>query len=215
MKTDHQLKDDVTAELEWEPSIDANHIGVAAEKGVVTLTGHVNSYWQKSGAERAVSRVRGVKGLAEELEVRLPEHIRKSDDEIAQAALDRLSSDGAIPKDAINVKVQKGWVTLTGDVDWHYQKDSAEREIRPLMGVTLISNNIKVKAYPDTAVISGHISKALHRKSFTDENVKVTATGSRVRLTGHVPTWSERALAARTAWSAAGTTAVQNDISVA
>jgi len=215
MKTDHQMKDDVTAELDWEPSIQADHIGVAVENGVVTLSGHVESYWQKAEAERAVARVNGVKGLAEELEVRLPHHMRKADDEIAQAALTRLSLDSTIPKDAIKVKVQKGWVTLTGEVDWHYQKDSAEREVRPLMGVTTVSNKVTVKAHPNTAKISEKVSHALHRTRFTDENVKVTATEGRVRLTGHVPTWSDRRLAARTAWAAPGVTSVQNDISVA
>jgi osmotically-inducible protein OsmY len=116
MITDHKLKVAAIAELDWEPSIEANHIGVAVEGGVVTLTGYVKSYLQKSQAERAVGRISGVKGLAEELEVRLPGHMRKGDDEIAQAALHRLSSDIAIPKDAVRVKVQKGWVTLSGEV---------------------------------------------------------------------------------------------------
>ncbi len=213
--TDHQVKEDVTAELDWEPSIEADHIGVAVEGGVVTLTGHVDSYWKKSAAERAVGRVNGVKGLAEELEVRLPGHMRKADDEIAKAALSRLSWDSAIPTDSIKVKVQKGWVTLTGEVEWHFQKDSAEREIRPLMGVTSVSNNVTVKARPDTAKISADVSRALHRTRFTDENVKVTAVDGMVRLTGHVPTWSDRGLAYRTAWAAPGVTSVQNDISVA
>lgn len=215
MKTDHQLKDDVTAQLGWEPSIAADHIGVAVEKGVVTLMGHVESYWQKSEAEHAVGRVDGVKGLAEELEVRLPGHLKTGDDEIARAALDRLSWDASIPKDAVKVKVQKGWVTLTGEVDWHFQKDSAKRQIRSLKGVTSISNEVTVKARPNTSKISEDVSRALHRTRFTDENVKVTATEGKVRLTGHVPTWSDRGLAYRTAWAAPGVTSVQNDISVA
>lgn len=215
MSTDHKLKEDVTAALGWEPSIAADHIGVAVEDGVVTLTGHVDSYWQKSQAERAIGRVKGVKGLAEELEVRLPGHMKKGDDEIAQAALHRMSSDIAIPKDAVKVKVQKGWVTLTGEVEWHYQKDAAAREVRSLAGVTSVSNNVTVKAHPNTAKISGDISHALHRNYFTDENVKVTADGGKVRLTGHVPSWSDRGLAFATAWMAPGVTSVQNDISVA
>jgi|AntAceMinimDraft_12_1070368.scaffolds.fasta_scaffold05511_10 VCBS repeat-containing protein len=215
MSTDHKLKEDVTAALGWEPSIAADHIGVAVEDGVVTLTGHVDSYWQKSQAERAIGRIRGVKGLAEELEVRLPGHMKKGDDEIAQAALHRMSSDIAIPKDAVKVKVQKGWVTLTGEVEWHYQKDAAAREVRSLAGVTSVTNDVTVKAHPNTAKISEDISHALHRNYFTDENVKVTATGGKVRLTGHVPSWSDRGLAFSTAWMAPGVTSVQNDISVA
>jgi osmotically-inducible protein OsmY len=215
MRTDHQLKEDVTAELEWEPSIEADHIGVAVENGVVTLSGHVGSYWQKTSAERAAGRISGVKGIAEALEVRLPGHMKKGDDEIAQAALNRMASDIAIPKNAIKVKVHKGRVTLTGEVDWHFQKDAAAREVRSLAGVTSVTNDVTVKAHPNTARISDDISRALHRTYFTDENVKVTATDGKVRLTGHVPTWTDRGLAYRTAWAAPGVTSVQNDISVA
>lgn len=215
MKTDHQLKIDVTEELAWEPSISADHIGVAVEDGIVTLSGHVEHYSQKREAERAVSRVKGVKGLAEAIEVRLPSHIKKGDDELVKAALNRLSWDSAIPKDAIRVKAEKGWLTLSGEVKWKFLKDSAAREVRTLMGVTGVSNEITVKTNPNTATISADIRKALHRTWLSDANVKVTATDGKVRLTGHVPTWADRALAARTAWSAEGTTAVQNDISVA
>lgn len=215
MKTDHQLKIDVTEELAWEPSISADHIGVAVEDGIVTLSGHVEHYSQKREAERAVFRVKGVKGLAEAIEVRLPSHIKKGDDELVKAALNRLSWDSAIPKDAIRVKAEKGWLTLSGEVKWKFLKDSAAREVRTLMGVTGVSNEITVKTNPNTATISADIRKALHRTWLSDANVKVTATDGKVRLTGHVPTWADRALAARTAWSAEGTTAVQNDISVA
>jgi osmotically-inducible protein OsmY len=215
MITDHKLKVAAIAELDWEPSIEAYHIGVAVEASVVTLTGYVKSYLQKSQAERAVGRISGVKGLAEELEVRLPGHMRKGDDEIAQAALHRLSSDIAIPKDAVRVKVQKGWVTLSGEVGLHFQKEAAGREVRSLAGVTSVSNNVTVKAQPNTAKISEDVRHALHRTYFTDENVKVTATGGKVRLTGHVPSWYDRGLAYRTAWAAPGVTHVQNDISVA
>jgi osmotically-inducible protein OsmY len=114
MKTDHQLKTDVLAELAWEPSISADHIGVTAKNGVVTLSGHVDTYWQKMAAETAAGRVKGVKALAEEIEVRLPLHIKHGDDEIATAALNRMAWDVSVPQDAIRVKVEKGHVTLTG-----------------------------------------------------------------------------------------------------
>jgi len=125
MNSDHKLKADVLAELAWEPSVNADHIGVTAEDGVVTLTGHVDTYWQKHAAETATGRVQGVKALVEEIEIRLPFHAKRTDDEIAAAALGRLSWDSAIPEDAVKVKVDNGIVTLTGQVDWHYQREAA------------------------------------------------------------------------------------------
>jgi osmotically-inducible protein OsmY len=131
----------------------------------------------KSQAERAISRTNGVKGLAEELEVQLPSHMKKGDDEAAQATLHRMSSGIAVPKDAVKVKVLKGWVTLTGEVDWHSKKDAAAREVRSLASVTSVSNNVTVKAHPNKAKIGQDVRHALYRTYFTDENVKVTATG--------------------------------------
>jgi osmotically-inducible protein OsmY len=214
MKNDHQLKQDVTAELTWEPSISADHIGVTAKDGVVTLSGHVNSFWQKQAAETAAGRVKGVKALAEEIEVRLPVHIKHGDDEIAAAALNRMSWDVSVPSDAVKVKVEKGHVTLTGTVDQYYQKDAAAWDIRPLMGVTGVTNQIAVKPHPDSLTISDDIRHALHRSWLFDDNIKVSATGGRVHLTGKVENWNDRQLAASTAWAAPGTTSVSNDILV-
>jgi osmotically-inducible protein OsmY len=214
MKNDHQLKQDVTAELTWEPSISADHIGVTAKDGVVTLSGHVNSFWQKQAAETAAGRVKGVKALAEEIEVRLPVHIKHGDDEIAAAALNRMNWDVSVPSDAVKVKVEKGHVTLTGTVDQYYQKDAAAWDIRPLMGVTGVTNQIAVKPHPDSLTISDDIRHALHRSWLFDDNIKVSATGGRVHLTGKVENWNDRQLAASTAWAAPGTTSVSNDILV-
>ena len=119
MSNDSQLQQAVLAELNWEPSITAAHIGVTAEDGVVTLTGHVDTFIQKHSAEQAAGRVKGVKGVAEEIEVQLPFDKKRTDDEIAAAAIDRLEWDVSIPPDVIKVKVEKGWVTLTGEVNWH------------------------------------------------------------------------------------------------
>lgn len=214
MNNDHKLKQDILAELAWEPSISADHIGVTAKEGVVTLTGHVESYWQKQAAERAASRVQGVKALAEELEIRLPFNIKRSDEEIAAAAIGRLSWDISVPKDAAKVKVEKGFVTLTGQVDWHYQKDSAADAIRSLSGVTGVANQITTKLRPNTATISDDIMHALHRSWFFDDNIKVSADGGKVHLTGNVDSWSDRQTAASTAWAAPGTTSVVNDIHI-
>ena len=214
MNDDHKLKQNVLAELAWEPSISADHIGVTAKEGVVTLTGHVESYWQKEAAERAASRVQGVKAIAEELETRLPFSIKRTDDEIAAAAISRLSWDVLIPKDAVKVRVEKGFVTLTGQVDWHYQKDSAAGAIRSLSGVTGVANQISTKTRPNTTTISDDIMHALNRSWFFDDNIKVSADGGKVHLTGNVDSWSDRETAADTAWAAPGTTSVVNDIHI-
>lgn len=214
MKNDHQLKQDVMAELAWEPSISADHIGVTAENGVVTLSGHVETYRQKLAAETAVGRVKGVKGLAEEIEVRLPQHIKQGDDEIAAAALSRMSWDVSVPKDAVKVKVEKGYVTLTGAVDQYYQKDAAAWDVRSLLGVTGVANQITVKPRVDSLTIRDDIRHALHRSWLYDENINVTADGGTVHLTGKVKNWRERELAAATARAAPGTTSVDNKIMI-
>jgi len=215
MNTDHKPKTDILAELAWEPSVSADHIGVTAKDGVVTLTGHVNTYWQKQAAETAAGRVQGVKALAEEIKIRLPIHVKRSDDEIAAAALSRLSWDISIPKDAVKVKVEKGYVTLTGQVDRHYQLESADSVIRSLGGVTGISNLISIKVRPDSTTISDDIRLALNRSWFFDDNdIMVSADGGKIHLTGTVDSWTDRQTAASTAWAAPGTTSVENDIHV-
>ena len=214
MNNDHQLKTDVQAELAWEPSISADHIGVTAKDGVVTLSGHVDTYLQKMAAETAAGRVKGVKALAEEIEVHLPSHIKHGDDEIAAAALNRMSWDVSVPKDVVKVKVEKGFVTLTGTVDQYYQKDAAAWDVRLLTGVTGVANQITVKPHPNILTISDDIRHALHRSWMFDDNIKVSATGGKVHLTGNFESWDDRELAAATAWAAPGTTAVNNDILV-
>ena len=215
MNNDHKLKTDVLAELAWEPSVSADHIGVTAKDGVVTLTGHVNTYWQKHAAETAAGRVQGVKALVEEIEIRLPMHAKRADDEIATAALNHLSWDSSIPKDAVKVKVEKGYVTLTGQVDWHYQQELAASMIRSLGGVTGVANQLSIKLRPNTATISNDIMHALHRSWYFDNNnIKVSAEGGKVHLTGTVDSWIDRQTAASTAWAAPGTTSVENDIRV-
>lgn len=216
MSHDDQLQKAVLAELKWEPSITAAHIGVTAENGTVTLSGHVQSYAQKHAAEMATGRVKGVRAVAEELEVRLPFEFKRDDADIAAAAVDRLAWDTGTPRDAIKVKVEKGWLTLTGEVHWHFQREAAEREVRNLMGVIGVSNAITIKSRVDTAGLSDDIQHALHRSWFFDtENVHVTAQEGRVKLTGTVNSWQERQTAASTAWAAPGATSVENDLIVA
>ena len=215
MSHDSELQQAVLAELKWEPSIVAAHIGVAANAGVVTLTGHVNSYTQKHAAETAAGRVKGVKAVAEDLEVRLAFDARRDDGDIAAAAIDRLAWDVSVPRDAIEVKTENGWVTLTGQVAWYFQKQAAEQDIRPLLGVVGVSNQITIKPRVSTSNISDDIMHALHRSWFFDPaTIAVTANGGHVQLTGSVTSWHDRQVAAETAWAAAGVTDVENDIAV-
>ncbi len=214
MNTDHKLKTDVTEELSFEPSVNADHIGVAVEGGVVTLTGHVEHYWQKAAAEKAVGRVKNVRAIVEEIEVRLPGNVTHNDDEIATAALHRIDWDSSLPKDAIKVRVQKGFVTLSGTVDWRYQHDTVARSIRTMTGVTGLANQITVKPRPDTGKIEKDIEHAMHRSWYSSDHIDVSAKGGEVHLTGRADTWYDRNRAAMTAWNAPGTTSVVNDIRI-
>ncbi len=216
MSQDNALQEAVLAELRWDPSVTAAHIGVAANAGVVTLTGHVESYAEKQAAEMAARQVRGVKAVAEEIEVRLPFGTERSDDEIAAAAVDRLAWDVAIPCDAVKIKVEKGWVTLTGEVDWYFQKEAAEQDVRRLFGVVGVSNQISIKPRVNLSNISDDIMHAMNRSWFFDpKTITVSAHGGKVRLTGTVNSLHDRQVAAATAWAAPGVTEVENDIVVA
>jgi osmotically-inducible protein OsmY len=215
MSQDSQLQQSVLAEFNWEPSVTAGHIGVTASAGVVTLSGHVDSYAEKHAAETAARRVKGVKAVAEEIEVRLAFDRERSDQDIAAAAIERLSWNVSVPKDSVQVRVENGWVTLTGQVDWWYQKEAAEQDIRPLHGVVGVSNQATIKPRVNTSNLSDDITHALHRSWFFDpQEVHVRADGGKVVLSGTVHSYHERQVAAETAWSAPGATDVVNDIAV-
>ncbi len=215
MSSDNHIQRAVIDALHWEPSVTAAHIGVAANSGVVTLTGHVLSYAEKRAAEAAAWDVKGVKAVAEELEVRLPVETRRSDEEIAAAAINRIAWDVSIPRDKARVRVEKGWITLSGEVEWHFQKKAAEQDISRLFGVKGVSNQITIKPRVDVANISDDIVHALHRSWFFDPTtVTVSAEGSKVRLSGSVHSPHDRQLAAVTAWSSPNVTAVENDIAI-
>jgi len=202
MSTDSHLQHAVTEELSWEPSVVSAHIGVTATSGVVTLTGHIENYAQKHAAEAEARRVKDVKAVAEEIEVRLPFKTKRTDEDIAAAAINRMGWDISVPKDAVKVQVENGWVTLTGQVDWHYQKIAAVQELRHLPGVTGLSDQITVKPRVDVADISDSITHALHRSWFFDpQTVMVSADGGQVHLNGSVHLPHDRQLAAATAWS--------------
>ncbi|MBS7541181.1 BON domain-containing protein [Ancylobacter lacus] len=215
MSNDKALKQTVLDELQWEPSVNAAHIGVTAKDGVVTLMGHVENYAEKAAAEKAARRVNDVKAVAEEIEVRLPFSVKHGDDDIASAAVNRLRWDSSVPEGAVKTKVEKGWVTLTGEVDWHYQQEAAVNDIRGLWGVIGVSNQITIKPSPNTSTIRENIIKALDRSWFDPAAIDVTAQGGNVKLTGRVNSWYEREEANAAAWAAPGTTSVENTISVA
>lgn len=216
MDTDVRLRQDILDELQYEPSIDAANIGVAVEDGIVTLTGHVRSYAEKHAAERIAERVNGVRAIAEEIDVRLPEHKKTADDEIAGRVLKILAWGAAIsdPED-ITVKVEKGFVTLEGTVDWHFQRSAAENSVRVLTGVTGIDNQLRIRPRMNVVDVRHGIREALKRNAETEaENIDVEVSGSHVILHGKVQSLRARAMAERAAWSAPGVTAVEDRLRI-
>jgi osmotically-inducible protein OsmY len=215
MSHDTHLQLSVLAELEWEPSVTAAHIGVAANAGVITLTGQVESFAQKHAAEAAARRVKGVLATVDSLEVQLPFERKREDGDIAAAIVDRLAWDVSVPRDAVTVGVEAGWVTLTGEVRQHHQREAAEQDVRRLHGVVGISNQISIKPLIDSQLVSDDIMHAMHRSWFFDSNpVTVTADGGTIRLTGNVHTWHARQIADEMAWKAPGATDVENLLAV-
>ena len=214
MTNDNDLKQAVLAALKWAPNVTAAHVGVTANAGVVTLSGHVENYSAKRAAEAATGRVKGVKAVVEELEVRLPSFIKKHDDEIAAAVLDRFAWSTSIPDGAVKVKVEKGWVTLTGQVNWHFQKESAVNEIRDLAGVIGVSDDITIKPQVNVGNVSDDITKALHCSWYDPKTITVWADGGKIKLGGTASSWYDREEAESTAWAAPGATSVENNIAV-
>ena len=215
MSDDNALQKAVLDELKWEPSVTAAHIGVTANDGVVTLTGHVESFVERHAAEAAAHRVKGVKAVSQEIEVRLPFDRRRGDDEIAAAILERLSWDAAIPHDAVTVNVENGWVTLNGKVDWYYQKESAEQDVRKLIGVTGISNQIEIKQKAETDDILDEIMRALNRAGISDpDTIRASVHKGKITLTGNVHSWRERQAAAEAVWASPATISVVNNLTI-
>lgn len=213
MISDHRLRQDVLDELEFDPRINATHIGVGVNSGVVTLTGYVPSYAEKAAAERAVWRVKGVKAIAEEIRVRLPEDKKTADDEIAGRALDILKWRVGLPADRIGIKVEKGMVTLTGALDWHFQKAEAAAAVQHLGGVTGVINDIRVGAAVNLPEIKDKIEKALRRSAELDASrITIRTEGAQVVLGGKVHAWFERDIAERAAWAVPGVTEVRDEI---
>lgn len=215
MKSDSQLQRDVLEELRWEPKVDAAHIGVTAKNGVVTLTGSVPNYSQKLAAEGAARRVAGVKAIAEEIEVKFVGDSPTSDPEIAQRIVNMLKWDVDVPDD-IQVKVEQGRVTLTGEVDWHFQKAAAAKQAGRVAGVRSVTNLIAMKPKVSPADIRQRIMSAFNRSSALDANaLDISVEGGTVKLSGSVRGWNERRIAENAAWAVPGVTKVKDDIVLA
>jgi osmotically-inducible protein OsmY len=214
MKKSEELRQDVVDELAWDSSLDAPGIGVAVHDGAVTLTGHVRSYAEKRAAEKAAKRVHGVIAVANELEVRLPSSLQKDDTDIAAAAATAIRWSAPVPS-TVSATVERGWVTLEGEVEWAYQRRAAENAVRDLAGVRGLSNMITVKARAVPKNVKDQIHRAFHRSAQIDaDHVSVAVSGGRVTLTGTVRSWSERMEAEHAARAAAGVTEVDNKLRV-
>lgn len=214
--SDAELRQDVIHALEFEPSIEAAHIGVTAENGVVTLTGHATSYREKLTAEDVARRVKGVRAIAQEIEVRYPDHKRTADDEIAERAVKILAWTSAIPADAIAVTVANGWVTLAGEVSWQYQKKAAEDSIHKLSGVMGVINRIVIKPAVTAYDVKEKIEAALTRHAQIEAKaIRVSVfDGSKVLLDGIVDSLDAREAAEKAAWSVAGVQSVDDQLTV-
>jgi osmotically-inducible protein OsmY len=216
MMNELKLRDDILDELAYEPIVDPAHIGVTADQNVVTLTGHVGSYAQKLAALSAVRRVKGVHGIADEIEVRAPSGAKMSDDEIASRAINVLSWDSVVPSEAIQVKVRDGLVTLTGKVHWYYQKSSAERDVRNLSGVRSMVNNIEVEPHAKADNVKKNIEAALTRHAEIEaKDIRVTVRDDdEVLLEGKVRNWDEKFAVENAAWSAPGVKNVRDRLTI-
>ena len=215
MRTDKQLQEDILRALDFEPGVDSAKIGVSVKNGVVTLQGSARSYFEKTTAERVTRHVYGVRAVANDVAVTLDGVAPRTDSQVAEAIVNRLAWDSAIPLNAVTATVSNGWVTLNGTVDWQYQRTAAQRAIEHLLGVKAVTNAIVLKAHASPADVKAKIESAFKRSAEIDSaRVKVETRDGQVILTGTVKSLSERDEAERAAWAAPGVTRVDDRISV-
>lgn len=212
MISDTQIKNDVSDAILWEPSISSTGITVTVQDGVVTLSGNVPYFSEKFAAEKVARHVCGVKAIAEEIEVNPLGNHKRNDEDLAKAVVNALQWHVWVPN-TVKATIENGWVTLTGEVTWEYQRSSAEESVRYLSGVKGISNSVTLKSGVKAVAIKDAIEKVLKRDAEIDEkNIKVTTDGGKVKLSGSIRSWTERDEVASAAWSTPGVTEVENDL---
>ena len=215
MKSDENLQKDVQDALKWEPQLRAAEIGVIAKNGIVTLTGTVDNYYKKSEAENAAKKVSGVKAIVEKIEIKTPDSKSINDNYIAEKILNVFKSDFSIPDEKIKLKVEKGWVTLEGNVNWNYQKEAAKNAVIDLMGVRGVTNNIMTRTNRNDAIKKTAIEKAIHNNAALEhDHIEVSVNNNDVNLSGLVASFFEKEEAERIAWKTPGVWSVDNEIGV-
>jgi len=211
--TDEEIQSEVLHEMEWDPRVEPEEIGVSVDNGIVTLTGFINSYGKKIAAEQAAHRVRGVRAVANDLTVRLPVDRQPTDADLARTVLSALTWQAEVPADELDITVADGWVTLNGDLPWRYQREEAELAVHGLRGVRGVFNNIVIRPHIKPSLVRSNIEKAPVRSAETDaRRISVEVDGARIVLRGSVRTIAESRDAERVAWSAPGVKEVDNEI---
>lgn len=215
MRTDDEIKDDILAEIDWDPQIESTEVGVTVENGAVSLYGSVNSYAERLAAERAAKRVEGVHAIAEEIKVNYPSSPKVSDEEIAKRAANLFDWHHVFRDSEVKVEVRKGFATLSGEVDWHYQRDMARTQIAGIEGVTGVSNQITLRPQASQSNVQRKIAAALQRNANLEAaKIKVDVDGGKVTLSGDVKAWYERKLVEDAVWAAPGVTNVVDNLRI-